>query len=160
MYNWKQEINLIKPLIDYACDPEKVEFCGKLYEYPDRFDTVRIPELHAYMMTFIVVTFNILGWNAGLFALSGIGWKVLKLFTNILVFPAALFSMLRIFVWPDTEIVDWLTVVFANIALLGPLGLYWIGVVLIPIGWFSSYSPGAFYKWLWVATVSWAASIF
>lgn len=131
-----------------------------MYEYPDRFNAEKIPDFYAYMMTGITVVFNALAWGRRIWTLNGIGWKVLKLTVNILIAPAALVAMLRTFFWPDVETVNWLTVLFANIALLGPLGLYWFGVIMIPIGFITGFSVSALIKWLFIAVVSWAASVF
>lgn len=48
----------------------------------------------------------------------------------------------------------------ANLSLFGPLGLYWLAVVLAAIGWVSSFTTKKLFKWFLMITVAWFASIY
>lgn len=85
---------LIKPLIDYMCDPNKVGFCRSLYEWPDRMDPETIPKAWTYMMTGLVIFYNVLGWRSGGWTIQAIGWHINSLFTNFFIVPAAVFALL------------------------------------------------------------------
>ena len=46
-----------------------------------------------------------------------------------------MFWILRNFVVDDNEDVDWLFVLSSNLTMLGPVIIYWVSIVLIPVGW-------------------------
>ena len=67
-------------------------------------------------------------------SIRGIGWSLMHWATNGIWGPVLFFWFIRIFI-KDSELVNWLFVLFSNISMLGPVLIYWLSTVLIIVGY-------------------------
>jgi hypothetical protein len=88
-------------------------------------------------------------------SISMLGWSIMKWSSVGVWFWVTIFWLGRFFVGEDNEDLNWLFVTSSNFTMLGPILLYWVSIVLIPIGWavdgFDLVSTSSIIEWVaWI----------
>ena len=100
------------------------------------------------------------------FKVGSLGYSLYYVFTNFTWGWTVFFWVVKLIV-KDNENVDWAFVLFSNLTMLGPLGVYWVSLILILLGWVLTGFKGFglktiaylleyFFTVVIVSTVQWA----
>ena len=68
------------------------------------------------------------------FELAWFGWSLMYTFNSFTWGFTVLFWLLNLLV-KDNETLLWLQVLFSNLTMFGPLGIYWLSLITILLGW-------------------------
>ena len=95
------------------------------------------------------------------FNLLSAGWSLMYTFNSFTWGWTVLFWLLR-FIVDDNDNINWLYVLFSNLTMFGPLGFYWLSLLLIIAGWIIKVFDGfsakqAFYLFEWFFTAVFAS---
>lgn len=145
-----------KAIVEYICDPNKHDFCKKFYDKPNGVEVDKIPLYWGLLAIAVQVASSLLAggglsFNTGI---STIGWSLMKWTSAGVWFWVTVFWLGRLVLGEDNETINWLFVLTSNFSMLGPILLYWVSIVLIPVGWIADsnfFDISSLLKWIsWI----------